>query len=508
MAYLTPKGLGCSNPIPSKPVSEILKIRLRGTSAAETRGIAEAFPDLPLHFRSSDGGVYISRDDLVVLRSGGLGCEIERAIDVERIPVRFLTSQATALWPPPPSSARVAVLSRLLAEGYPLDRVAVRYHGRDRSIPRNAFSLDRSGGSRTYVWEIVEPVVIERSLVTTEPDRYPALRGLLSDPDTRVVLALGSGGLKLFAHGPALRLLESLGCSDRIDEVWGASAGAVAGLLFCHGLSPQALEQTGYDIYGGRLVLALRPSRVQFLRHILRDTLLPSSTRAGISGFIDCRIGLSRLIEYYCGTPRPRRPFYCTAFNLAEGRPEVLTSERVPPHLSNLAVQVDACNAAMASASVPLLFTPHEIAGTPYVDGSTTGDVPLFQIVRKWDLDRSSGAERRRRLVIFYVRLGGGTNRFRSPGGGASEKFACYKSWQPLESIRCIDATSSSLRSGPTSNSSDSIFPMRRLTFSSPRAFLNLSAPQRRAFRHSSVRSKPQSDSEAMPADRLPMHLP
>lgn len=195
MAYLTPKGHGCPNPIPLEPVSEILKIRLRGTSAAETRGIAEAFPDLPLRFRSSDGSVYLSREDLGVLRSGGLGCEIERTIEIDRIPVRFLTSQTTALWPPPPSSARMAVLSRLLADGSPLGRVAVRYHGRGRSIPHNAFSLDRSGGSRGYVWEIMGPDVIEQSPVATEPDRYPALRGLLSDPDARVVLALGSGGL-------------------------------------------------------------------------------------------------------------------------------------------------------------------------------------------------------------------------------------------------------------------------------------------------------------------------
>ena len=119
------------------------------------------------------------------------------------------------------------------------------------------------------------------------------MRGLLelfASPDTRVVLGLGSGGLKLFAHAPALRLLERIGLGQHIEEIWGSSAGAIAGLCYSHGFSPQALEQTGYDLYSGRYRLALRPTTLQILTHVLRDALIPPTGAAG-AGFVDCASG-------------------------------------------------------------------------------------------------------------------------------------------------------------------------------------------------------------------------
>ena len=69
----------------------------------------------------------------------------------------------------------------------------------------------------------------------------------------------------------------------------------------------------------------------------------------------------------------------------------------------------DAREAALASAAVPLLFVPRDVPvgdeQVPYVDGSTTEDVPLWSIARKFDLDRAAGAEQRERLVILYVKL-------------------------------------------------------------------------------------------------------
>ena len=75
----------------------------------------------------------------------------------------------------------------------------------------------------------------------------------------------------------------------------------------------------------------------------------------------------------------------------------------------------------MASSTVPLLFIPREIQyeeeSIPYVDGSTTEDVALFSVAKKWDLDREAGIETRSRLVILYVKLTGSPSQYRTHGG-------------------------------------------------------------------------------------------
>ena len=75
----------------------------------------------------------------------------------------------------------------------------------------------------------------------------------------------------------------------------------------------------------------------------------------------------------------------------------------------------------LASAAVPLLFVPRRIPidgrEIPYIDGSTTEEVPIYSIVQKWDLDRAAGFERRERLVILYVKLTGRPSMYRTPHG-------------------------------------------------------------------------------------------
>ena len=88
-------------------------------------------------------------------------------------------------------------------------------------------------------------------------------------------------------------------------------------------------------------------------------------------------------------------------------------------------VQASPQQAALASSSVPLLFTPQLIERdgerVPYIDGSTTEDVPLHSVALKWDRDRACGAERRTRLLILYVKLTGSTRQYRAAGNRMSK---------------------------------------------------------------------------------------
>lgn len=369
-------------------------------------------------FQAPDGTFYVAGEGVAAARAAGFSFEIVREIEESEIPVRFLEPQVGVAFEPPSREARLAVLARLLAEDRARGEEHVRFLGRHRPVPPDGFELDRVGGKRRYVWQVVPAEEVGDP--SPLPDRLPRLRELLTDPENRFVVSLGSGGLKLFAHATVLRLLEALDVHDHIEEIWGTSGGALAGLLYSHGLSPEAAEQTGYDLYSGRYDLSIHPSKMQVLRSLLREALLPSD-HPSHAGFVDCTESLARMLDRYCSTLRPRRSFYCVAYNLAECRTEVLTPQPVPPHLADLLRQTTAREAALASAAVPLLFVPRRIrAGDreiPYIDGSTTEEVPMFSVVRKWDLDRAAGIEHRTRLVILYVKLTGTPSMYRTPHG-------------------------------------------------------------------------------------------
>ena len=369
-----------------------------------------------LRFCALDGSYFLPDDELREARQRGLALRIVRSLTAADVPVEFVLPHDGAVCNQPPEDARLAVLARLLSEERAGGDLHIRFLGRNRTVPFDGFQLDRAGGQRRYVWQVIPATESRASAALI--DRFPSIQALFADPDTRVALSLGSGGLKLFAHATALRFLEAIACAEHIDELWGSSGGAIAGLLYSFGLSPQAIEQSGYDLYSGRYSLALRPSKLRVLQHLLRETLF---SEPGEAGFHDGGAPLAEMFEHYCASFRPRRPFYTVAFNLAECRTQVLTAEAVPEHLAGWFVQTDPRDAVLASSAVPLLFVPQKIRQsdreTPYIDGSTTEDVPLYSVVRKWDRDREAGQETRKRLVILFVKLTGGLAQYKTEDG-------------------------------------------------------------------------------------------
>jgi predicted acylesterase/phospholipase RssA len=383
----------------------ILHIRLQPGAANAVRDPS------PLRFRAPDGTYYVPKAECAELEARGVRFSVARELRADDLPVRFIDADSGETDDTPSEGAKLAVLARLLAEERATGDVSVRFLGRHRSVPPDGFVLDRADGARRYVWQIVPADAAH------DVPRFEGLKALFGCERTKVVLSLGSGGLKLFSHASVLRLLERIGVADRLEEVWGTSAGALVALLYCHGLSPQAIEQTGYDLYAGRYQLELRPSKLKVLRELLREALLPSAEAAG---FVDCARGLSRMLDEYCSALQPTRPLYVMAFNLDECRGEVLTPGPVPAHLDGFAFATDAREATLASCAVPLLFMPRPITRdgrqVPYIDGSTTEDVPLRSVVRKWDLDRAAGAESRERLAILYVKLSARSEQHRTTG--------------------------------------------------------------------------------------------
>ncbi len=397
-------------------MGKIYQVRIREAPSGTSRGEDPA--SALLRFQTPEGLYCLEEFAFQEARDRGFDLEVVREIDESSIPVQFVPRDEGVTFEVPPEDARSAVLARLLAEDRARGEEHVRFLGRNRPVPPDGFLLDRAGGRRRYVWQVIPSH--ELGSQADLAGRYPHLRDLLRDPGSRVALSLGSGGLKLFAHATLLRLLEEMGVDESIDEIWGTSAGALAGLLYSHGLSPEAIEQTGYDLYAGRYDLSIHPSKIQVLRQLLRETLLPAGEPSH-SGFVDCTESLSKMLDRYCATLNPRRRLYCLAFNLADCRLQVLTPEPVPPHLEELMVHADARDAALASSAVPLLMVPRRLTidgrKVPFVDGSTTEEVPLHSVIRKWDLDREAGVETRERLILLYVKLTGTLAIYRTPNG-------------------------------------------------------------------------------------------
>ncbi|MCE9624782.1 MAG: patatin-like phospholipase family protein, partial [Deltaproteobacteria bacterium] len=64
-------------------------------------------------------------------------------------------------------------------------------------------------------------------------------------PNTKVVLALGGGGVRMFAHAVVFEFLEKIGVSQYLSEVWGASGGALMAFAYSLGLTPKEMKEIG-----------------------------------------------------------------------------------------------------------------------------------------------------------------------------------------------------------------------------------------------------------------------
>jgi len=155
-------------------------------------------------------------------------------------------------------------------------------------------------------------------------------------------LVLGGGGTRGFAHLGVIQALLDKGI--KIDAISGVSAGAIVGALFASGMKTTEIME------------------------ILKDNNLTDLTsfqfpKKGLMGLSK----LEDLIRSNLGTKSFEEleiPFWVTVSNLNKGTVEYHNSG-------------DLIKIVMASASIPVLFSPIEIDGTTYVDGGLFDNLPV-----------------------------------------------------------------------------------------------------------------------------------
>jgi len=158
-------------------------------------------------------------------------------------------------------------------------------------------------------------------------------------------LVLSGGGTRGFAHLGVIQALNEAGIYP--DVVSGASAGALAGVLYCDGFSPRE----ALNIMKGS-------SRLNYMR--------PAMPREGILQLS----GIRKILEDHLQAKRfedLKIPLYVSATDLNNAKPVYFSKG-------------DLLDVIIASASIPVLFKPVKINNVFYVDGGVLDNLPIRPI--------------------------------------------------------------------------------------------------------------------------------
>jgi len=170
----------------------------------------------------------------------------------------------------------------------------------------------------------------------------------MTEKKFKVGLVLSGGGARGFAHLGVIQALHEAGIYP--DVVSGTSAGALAGVLYADGFSPEEI-----------LKLMNSGSRLDFMRPALpREGLLQIN---GIIKILKSNLKASSFDQL-------KIPLYVAATDLNNGKSVYFSKgELLDP--------------VIASASIPVLFQPVKIKNISYVDGGVLDNLPVYPIQNK-----------------------------------------------------------------------------------------------------------------------------
>ncbi len=378
------------------------KIRL---SPQIQRKLSSRKQDYFLHSCHESDVFYVSNYSLENLKRSRISFEGLKSWTQAELPLQVSYPSHAAFFDPPHSDALEEVLAYALAKKNGERKLQILYHGRSDRRPLNSFALDRPGGGRKYLWEILETPRKVRDI----RGMFPKISAKIRDPKTKVIVSLGSGGIRLFAHPSLLKFFDLLELRPYLEEIWGSSGGSIAGLPYSLGVDPSVIEQEGYHLYNNRYSLRFSPSKLEVIKNLFTEAVLPNSDQM-LKGFMDCQTALKELLEKHLTELKTRIPFYCIAYNLTERRGEVLTPENVDSGRYRTPIlKTDPLDAVIASSAIPILYVPKVISRKGkdhlYIDGGTIEEVPLISPYRKWIRDKLSGREKRKKLLLISVNL-------------------------------------------------------------------------------------------------------
>src|SRR6056297_1884134 len=167
----------------------------------------------------------------------------------------------------------------------------------------------------------------------------------LNNPKYNIGIALSGGGVRGFAHLGVLKALNEKGVYPEI--IAGTSAGALAGIFYADGYSPEESFEIFYHNSLFHFTHVSIPNKgllsMEKVSKILKKTIRAKT-------FEELKI-----------------PLYVAAANLNDGKIKYF-------HQGSIIEKV------IASASIPVLFKPQIIDGNTFVDGGVFDNLPLEPI--------------------------------------------------------------------------------------------------------------------------------
>ncbi len=367
--------------------------------------------DVLLHPTANHRQFYISRFSIKSLKHRKIPHNTLKNFTDSNLPIKIVYSTQSQFFSPPNQEAIEEIKAYAMSKLGKRKNLTILYEGRFSQLNPNeakqSFYLDRPGGKRTYRWSIVPHWEKHQDI----REQFPKIKSLFEDPKTRVVLSLGSGGIRSFAHPTLMKFINLLDLRKHIDEVWGCSGGAVAGMPYSLGVDPELIEEEGYHLYNDRYSVRWGPNKIQVLKNLITDQFLPF-TENMLKGFMECQNDLQVVFGKFLKTQNNNNkiPFYCLAYNILNQRLETLTSEKLgKTKYNHPIIRAEPMDAVAASSSIPILFVPKKILNGRtehhYVDGGTMEEVPLISPYHKWAEDFKNKREKRKKLLIIAVNL-------------------------------------------------------------------------------------------------------
>ncbi|MDM8158421.1 patatin-like phospholipase family protein [Labilibaculum sp. K2S] len=167
----------------------------------------------------------------------------------------------------------------------------------------------------------------------------------------RIGIALGGGGARGFAHLGVLKALDEKGI--RPDIISGVSAGALVGAFIASGHS----HEKTLSILKNKTLMAY--SKLQYPKYGLFSL-------DGLKKDIQKHIKIKKIENL-------KIPMFIAVSNLNDGRIEYIKEGDLTSYL-------------LASASIPVLFSPVEIDGKLYSDGGLFDNLPISPLLQKCDV--------------------------------------------------------------------------------------------------------------------------
>lgn len=167
-------------------------------------------------------------------------------------------------------------------------------------------------------------------------------------PQYRLGLVLGGGGARGFAHLGVIQAMFELGLKP--DIISGTSAGSIIGAMIAAGRTPQEC----LEFFIGKKML-----------HFARPTMSKKGimTMTNMEEHLACFLNVTTFEEL-------KIPLVITASDI---------NNAIPVHFE----KGDLLPCIIASCSIPVVFTPKEIANIDYVDGGVFMNLPVRPIRKR-----------------------------------------------------------------------------------------------------------------------------